>query len=299
MDLPLVTIAIPAYKRKWLDVAIRSAVSQDYKNIEVVIVDDDSPQQLYDVIEPFLKDNRVRYYKNEKNLGVQSIVLNWNRCLKYAKGEFFVLLCDDDIMSHDFVSSMLSLYRIYPECVVFHARKWNLGKDGKMEESAQWPEYETGECFLKQKFLKQRHHTISEFLIKTSALRDCGGYVVFPAGFYSDNASIIQLAQKGGVVSSDKSLLLFRYSDEHITGSTSPKNCWDKFLAALAYLKWVQHVPESKNYSQQINEEVECTIYNSYKYAPLSIKLRILLMAPLKVVPLKQRLGYIYKTFIP
>lgn len=65
----LVSIAIPAYKRKWLKEAIYSALSQDYQNIEVIIVDDHSPQNLRDIVSPFLIDKRVSYYYNEINLG--------------------------------------------------------------------------------------------------------------------------------------------------------------------------------------------------------------------------------------
>ena len=46
----LVSIAIPAYKKKWLKEAIVSALSQDYPNIEVIIVDDHYPQNLSDVV---------------------------------------------------------------------------------------------------------------------------------------------------------------------------------------------------------------------------------------------------------
>lgn len=298
MRCPLVSIGIPAYKRKWLSIAIESALCQDYDNIEVVIVDDDSPQNLYEVVEPFVADNRVRYYKNERNLGDKSIVLNWNRCLDYARGDFFVLLCDDDIMSHEFVSVMMALFEKCPQCAVAHARKWDMNVDGTKRESMRWPKYETAEEFLRERLSKNRHHTISEFMIRTSSLRECGGYVVFPSGFYSDNASIILLAQIGGIVSSDKCLLTFRISNEHITGNTSSKNCRDKFFAALAYLQWIRRIPESKQYLQQIHEEVECTIYNCYKYAPLFDKIRILLLSPFSVVSFKQRIGYIYKSLI-
>ena len=61
----LVTIAIPAYKRKWLNEAIESALAQNYKDIELIIVDDHSPQNLKDIVEPYLSDGRVSYYYNE------------------------------------------------------------------------------------------------------------------------------------------------------------------------------------------------------------------------------------------
>lgn len=296
MNNPLVTIAIPAYKRRWLSDAIKSAISQDYNNIEIVIVDDDSPQGLYDVIKPFLKDKRIRYYKNERNLGVDSIVNNWNRCLAYSRGTFFVLLCDDDVMSKDFVSSMLMLTEKYPKCAVYHARKWNMEKNGTLVESPIWPEYEDGNQFVKASLQKLRHHTVSEFLIRTHVLRECGGYVVFPSGFYSDKVSIIQLAQLDGVASSMRCLFTFRCGDEHITGNFSPKNCWDKYQAAMNYWIWIKRLPDFKLYYKQIREDVECTIYDSYRHAPLLMKMKILLNTPSSVVSFKYKLGYVCKS---
>lgn len=299
MNHPLVTIAIPAYKRRWIAESIQSAQKQDYCNIEIIIVDDDSPQNLKEVIQPFLIDDRIHYYKNEKNLGTESIVLNWNRCLQYATGEYFVLLCDDDILSPNFVSSLIALAQKHPSCNIYHARKWNMNEAGDKTESPVWPEYETGEEFLRQRLMKYRHHTISEFLIKTEILHSLGGYVVFPSGFYSDNASIIQLSQVGGIASSRDCLMTFRCSDEHITGSTSPKNCWDKYLAAIAYWKWISRYPVAKEFIQQIQEEVECTIFNSFISAPCGMKFRILKNTPSAILPIKHKLGFIFKLFYP
>lgn len=65
----LVTIAIPAYKRTWLSQTIESALNQDYHNIEVVIVDAHSPQNLKEIVYPYLCDERVKYCYKEENLG--------------------------------------------------------------------------------------------------------------------------------------------------------------------------------------------------------------------------------------
>lgn len=295
---PLVTIAIPAYKRHWLAEAILSALSQDYHNIELVIVDDCSPQNLKEVVTPFLSDPRVRFYQNEQNLGTVSIVLNWNRCVEYARGEYFVLLCDDDILQPNFVSRLLQLSDTYPACSLCHARKWNMNEQGVKTEAPLWPEYESGETFLRQRLAKNRHHTISEFLIKTSALKEAGGYVVFPSGFYSDNASIIQLSQAGGIASSQECLMTFRFSDEHMSGSVSPKNCWDKFLAATGYWEWIHQYAISNEYSQQIREELECSIYDSFRNAPWLMKIKILKKTPFAILPFKTKLSFVYLSFL-
>ena len=83
----LFTIAIPAYKSKFLGEAIKSCLSQTYSNFELLIVDDASPEVLKSVVDRF-HDDRIRFYRNEKNCGAVDVVDNWNICLSYAKGDY-------------------------------------------------------------------------------------------------------------------------------------------------------------------------------------------------------------------
>ena len=50
LTYPLVTIAIPAYKSRFLREAMLSALDQNYDNLEIVIVNDHSPDDIYAVV---------------------------------------------------------------------------------------------------------------------------------------------------------------------------------------------------------------------------------------------------------
>jgi glycosyltransferase involved in cell wall biosynthesis len=92
---PAVTIMIPAYNQaNFLPVALESALAQDYKDLEVVVSDDGSGDGSEAVLQKYLSDKRVRYYRNERNLGR---VANYRHTLEnYAKGEWVVNLDADD-----------------------------------------------------------------------------------------------------------------------------------------------------------------------------------------------------------
>ena len=65
MNNPLVSICTPAYKcEKTIEKAVNSALSQTYKNIEIIIIDDNSPDNTFKILES-IKDNRIHLYKNE------------------------------------------------------------------------------------------------------------------------------------------------------------------------------------------------------------------------------------------
>lgn len=283
----LVTIAIPAYKDKWLSEAIESALNQDYKNIELIIVDDHSPYNLGRIVKPYLTDKRVRYYYNKNNLGKKSIVYNWNKCLELAKGDYFVLLCDDDVLLPNFVSTLLCLANKYPECNVFHGRRAVYDEStGNTIEEDSWPEYEEFDSFIKLESKPERKHTITEFLYRTPLIRSLK-YEVFPVGYFSDNATILKLAKHGGIASSQEVICRFRNSKEHISGNK--KFEYGKAKAVIQYYNWYQ-----KNINQSLSDKTKYNIldrwlYFFYKKADTIDKLKIISIAPLQVWGYKQK----------
>lgn len=232
----LVSIAIPAYKSTYLADAIQSALSQTYSNIELVIVDDDSPNDLISIVAQF-DDPRIHYYRNEVNLGSQNVVKNWNRCLEYAHGEFFTLLCDDDLLEPDFVSDLLALARKYPQCNVFHARRKVINEaTGNCSEDDAWPEWESLDTFYDNKLKWIRLHTISEWMFRTAHIAPMK-YIEFPVAWGSDDISIINFAKEGGIASSSKVLAAFRYNDEHL--SKADTRMVEKAKARILNFYWV------------------------------------------------------------
>lgn len=105
VNSPKVTIAIPTYKRvKLLKETIDSAINQkEYNSYSIMIVDnnperDDETELL---IRQYYMDNKLlSYYKNTKNIGMSG---NWNRLYQLAKGEWVVMLHDDDILYDDYL----------------------------------------------------------------------------------------------------------------------------------------------------------------------------------------------------
>jgi len=99
--LPLVTIGIPTYNRAdgFLKQALQSAVEQTYKNIEIIVSDNGSTDHTEDVVRGF-SDSRISYFKHIKNVGLKN---NFNFCVQKALGDYFLLLCDDDLIDSDFV----------------------------------------------------------------------------------------------------------------------------------------------------------------------------------------------------
>jgi glycosyltransferase involved in cell wall biosynthesis len=93
---PAVSVCIPCYRgAAHLGAAIASVLAQTWTDFELIIIDDNSPDNTDDVVAGF-DDPRIRYLKNPQNLGPEG---NWNRCLDEARGRFFKLLPQDDLIA--------------------------------------------------------------------------------------------------------------------------------------------------------------------------------------------------------
>lgn len=98
--LPLVTIGIPTYnQQKYLAEAIESALAQNYPNLEVILADDGSSDETEKLVQGYLPDKRLKYFRNEKNIGR---VLNYRKLFyEYAEGDWYINLDGDDYYIDD------------------------------------------------------------------------------------------------------------------------------------------------------------------------------------------------------
>src|ERR1700691_2889836 len=108
---PLVSICLPTLSAKrlpYLREALASALSQTHTNVEILIRDDGSQDAIRDfVLEQARTDARVHYARNEVRLGLGG---NWNALAQWARGEFIVIIGDDDRLLPSFVSRLLSVF---------------------------------------------------------------------------------------------------------------------------------------------------------------------------------------------
>jgi glycosyltransferase involved in cell wall biosynthesis len=258
LENDLVSIGLPTFKASYFEQALRSLLNQSYKNIEIIIVNDASPDDIDSIVSLFSDDQRIRYYKNDINLGATSLVSNWNKCLDYAKGEFFILASDDDLYHENFVSEMVSLSKKYPQTDLFHSRVAHIDKDSKiLNLTPLCPEFENCYDFVWHRISCYRLQYVADFMCRTNALRLINGFVDFPSAWFSDDATWFLLAKTGGVAYSSKVLFYFRYSGINIT---SGGRINDKIKANYLFKDWLRSFLKGLS-DQLISTEV---IYNQF-----------------------------------
>lgn len=134
-EYPLVTIGIPAYNaEEHILHAIESALSQDWPNKEIVIVDDASTDLTWQLLETFsMHIDIMRIFRMIENAGVAKVR---NRILECARGSFLVFFDDDDVSHPSRVERQLKRILEYEKehadgaPVICHAARKQISTDG-------------------------------------------------------------------------------------------------------------------------------------------------------------------------
>lgn len=276
-----VSFVLPAYKRRFLKAAISSVLDQTYRDIELIVVDDASPEDLKEIVESF-EDPRLTYHRNERNLGRENLVSAWNHAMSFAAGEWCVLAGDDDVYAPEFVETLLELTKKYPLADLFHSRVKVIDSEGDVlhlsEIRAEW---ESGVEMFYNRAALRREQMMPDFMFRRSAWEKLGGFVDFPLAWYSDDATWIALAKKGGVGYSPRELFSFRASGINL--STSAGNFLKKAKAGAAFYRWA--VAYMRNL-QPTTEEESAMLARAKPKLFISV-LKIIIDAALRSLPFK------------
>jgi glycosyltransferase involved in cell wall biosynthesis len=130
--MDIVSVILPTYNRAgYIKDAIESALNQTYRNIELLIIDDGSTDNTQAVIEPYLKDNRIRYIKQE-NCGAAAAR---NKGLELSKGKYVAFIDSDDIWEKDKLEIQLEVMNSLPDVAIVFSDFSAKRQDGLIEKS--------------------------------------------------------------------------------------------------------------------------------------------------------------------
>lgn len=110
MDLPLVSINIPVYKcEEYILRCLNSVKNQTYKNLEIILVNDATPDNSLDIIQKFISENpglSIKLFHNQSNRGL-SVVRN--KGIENSSGKYIYMLDSDDYISEDCIEKLVDV----------------------------------------------------------------------------------------------------------------------------------------------------------------------------------------------
>ena len=240
---------MPAYKARYLYQAIDSILNQSYRHLELIIVNDASPEKLKDIVDQF-SDVRIKYIENEKNIGGNDLVANWNHCISYANKDYIILATDDDSFEPDFLNEAVKLIMKYPNINLIRSGVKKFNNDNQILDIE----------FPLKEFMNSREFTlcwaknhiiscVSNYIYKRITLIESGGFISFPLAHFSDDATALTLAENG-VANIHKNCTNFRVSEINLSNKHDYRTAIKQIKATDEFMSWffnhVRHLDINK-----------------------------------------------------
>jgi len=128
---PRLSIGLPVFNgERYLSQAISCFLEQTFGDFELIICDNassDGTQQIG--LGYAAQDSRVRYYRNERNLGA---IANFNRTVALARGPLFKWAAHDDIYASSYLEKCIDMLDTNPDVVPAHSDCAFIGENGDM-----------------------------------------------------------------------------------------------------------------------------------------------------------------------
>lgn len=196
---PLVSIAIPTYNRAagLLRETLASARAQTYPHLEIIVCDNCSPDHTEAYMrEQAAADPRIRYFRHAVGLKPND---NFNFGLQQARGAYFLLLHDDDLIEPDFVEACLRAVAAHGEVGLVRTGCRRI--DGQGQTLLMVPNGMAGlstEAFFRAWFQGgEAPMYLCNSLFNTARLREIGGFNT-PRNLFQDVLAELTLAARFG-----------------------------------------------------------------------------------------------------
>ena len=114
---PRVSIGLPVYNgERFISAAIESILSQNYQDLELIILDNASTDRTGEICRSYAEtDRRVRYFRNIQNVGAAA---NFNLAFQLARGIYFKWAASDDLCRPAFIERCVELLDAQPDAVL-------------------------------------------------------------------------------------------------------------------------------------------------------------------------------------
>lgn len=253
MDKEKISVIVPVYKvEKYLRKCIESIINQTYRNIEIILIDDGSPDSCGQICDEYAsKDNRIRVI-HQPNQGLSSAR---NEGLRHVSGSYITFVDSDDYIRKDF------LYKLYQNikksdvdisiCAEEYVRE---NRYGGVEYIGRPYSSYNGTLIVNSSdglslMLRQVFFDSSAWgkLYKSYLFED----VLFPVGYtYEDQGTIYKpfLKSKKIAYTSEKMYYYLQRKDSILHSVLDAKHFWDGIkMVEQQYYDVVSYLPELHN----------------------------------------------------
>lgn len=198
MVQPLVTLAVTTLNRTtYLRDTLASVLAQDYPNLDILVSDNGSRDGTPRLAEAFLaSDSRARFRRNDVTVPLHE---HFSQCVQAARGDYFILLHDDDRVNSSFVSELVGVATRYPDVNVVAPANVTIDEHGTVIQEFAKPDRDVFDgpgfvCDWLHRTGPQLLADVTTVLLRTETIRYFGGYQGLGGGRNVDNLIFLQSA---------------------------------------------------------------------------------------------------------
>jgi len=236
--MPRVSIGLPVCNgERYLAASLESLLGQTFGDLEVVVCDNASTDRTGEIVQDFVRrDRRVRYIRNQVNIGANR---NYNLAMSLARGDYFKLGADDDLLEPRYVQRMTSLLDDDPTVSLAHSAIRYIVDDGApltydpargryVDQTGLTcieppdPNYATDDDPVRRFHKVLRYSVTSHFslgMLRVSVLRRTHGYGPY---YSADRAFLAEMALYGKFAAVSE-VLFYKREHHHNSRSLSPQ----------------------------------------------------------------------------
>ncbi|MEN6537451.1 MAG: glycosyltransferase [Bryobacteraceae bacterium] len=213
---PALTVGVPVFNaERYLREALDSVLAQTYSDLVLIVCDNCSTDQTQEICQEYAgRDSRVRYYRNDHNLGASK---NFNLAFQLSSTPYFKWSPYDDKLEPEFLSRCIEVMERDPSTVLCYTKARIIDENGEFEvdydpgpdTSSPKPEERFGNLLLHPEYAIQQMG-----VIRSDALHRTALYGSFPS---SDEVLLAELSLLGTFREIDDRLYLYRRHREQST----------------------------------------------------------------------------------
>lgn len=277
----LISIAMCSYNgERFIKEQIDSILSQTYRNFELIVVDDGSNDSTVTIIKEYqIKDDRIKLFQNEKNLG---FVKNFEKAISLCSGDFIALADQDDVWKKNklqvFVENIGKNLLIYSDAILIDQYSKETGQqlirpDGNLVK---------GKC--NKAFIFYNCVSGNTLMFSTELVKEI---IPIPEGITFHDIWIAFLASsKGEITFIDEPMTYYRRYNEQITRNVTKdyKSIFDRLNKKEN--SYLLHAQNLVNYCtafrnvESIDEDMKTILdtliehYSNYKKGYFNLKMQ-------------------------
>ena len=252
-------IVLPAYRERFFEATLRSLSLQTNRQFRVYIGNDGGPLSLSGLADQYARDLDIVYHRFDQNLGGQSLVAHWRRCVAMSHEPWVWLFSDDDVMEPECVEAFLrclaatdGAYDIYR----FDCLETDAAGNPTVAHVAHPPVESFKTCAYH--LLRRTKNSVQQSLVfSRKAYDEKGGFQEFPLAWCADHAFAIQMGTPGGIKRVDGGQVRFRQSGANLSTVFRKPEMRRKHEANLMFVRWLsRHISSHPDPAFGLTDEI-------------------------------------------